>query len=169
MASKAVVKAINDQIAMEFKAAYTYLSMSAYFESQSLPGFAHWMRMQYEEELTHALRLFDFLGDLGELVELKAIEKPPAKYESTLAAFKAALGHEKKVTASINKIYDLAVEENHYPTQLQMQWFVSEQVEEEKSVGDVITQLEMVGDHGPALLMMDKQLGGRAGEGGEEY
>ena len=168
MASKAVVKAINDQIAMEFKAAYTYLSMSAYFEDKSLPGFAHWMRMQYEEELTHALRLFDFLADLGERVELKAIEKPPAKYDSTLAAFKAALGHEKKVTAAINKIYDLAVEEGHYPTQLQMQWFVNEQVEEEKSVGDVITQLEMVGDSGPALLMLDKQLGGRAGEGGGE-
>jgi ferritin len=165
MASKAVVKAINDQIAMEFKAAYTYLAMSAYFEDKSLSGFAHWMRMQYEEELTHALRLFDFLGDLGERVELGAIDKPPAKYDSTLAAFKAALGHEKKVTAAINKVYDLAVEENHYPTQLQMQWFVNEQVEEEKSVGDVITQLEMVGDHPAALLMLDKQLGVRAGEG----
>ncbi|UCF40984.1 MAG: ferritin [Gemmatimonadota bacterium] len=167
MASTAVVKAINDQIAMEFKAAYTYLSMSAYFENKNLPGFARWMRMQYEEELAHALRLFDFLTDLGARVELQQIPQPPADYDSTLAAFQAALQHEQKVTASINKIYDLAVKESHYPTQLQMQWFVNEQVEEEKSVGDVISQLQLVGDNGPALLMLDKQLGGRTGEGGE--
>ncbi len=168
MGSKAVVKAINDQIAMEFKAAYTYLSMSAYFEDQNLPGFAHWMRMQYEEELAHALRLFDFLADLGERVELQAVPQPPADYESTLAAFQTALAHEQKVTASINKIYDLAVKENHYPTQLQMQWFVTEQVEEEKSVGDVISQLEMVGDNPAALLMLDRTLAGRTGEAAEQ-
>lgn len=167
MASKAVVNAINDQIAMEFKAGYAYLSMSAYFESQNLPGFAHWMRMQYEEELAHALRLFDFLTDLGERVELQAIPQAPADYDGTLAAFRAALAHEQKVTASINKIYDLAVKENHYPTQLQMQWFVNEQVEEEKSVGEVISQLEMVGENPAALLMMDRHLARRAGEGGE--
>jgi ferritin len=166
MSSKNVVKAINDQIQMEFTAAYTYLSMSAYLESLNLPGFGGWMRRQYEEELTHALRLFDFLVGLGESVQLQAIPKPLAGQKGALEVMKKALAHERKVTASINKIYALAVKDKDYPAQLQLQWFINEQLEEEKTVADIIAKLELIGDHGPALLMLDRELGQRGGEGG---
>ncbi|MEE8193849.1 MAG: ferritin [Gemmatimonadales bacterium] len=168
MPAKGVVAGINDQIAKEFYAAYLYLAMAAYCDAESLPGFAHWMRMQYDEELGHALRLFDFLLERGERVQLKAIEKPPLKFGSPLEVIKATLAHEKKVTASINKLYETAVKEKDYPAQLMLQWFINEQVEEERSVGDIIAQLEMAGDSGPALLMMDRQLASRQAEGGGE-
>jgi ferritin len=168
MPAKGVVAGINDQIAKEFYAAYLYLAMAAYCDAESLPGFAHWMRMQYDEELGHALRLFDFLLERGERVQLKAIDKPPLKFGSPLEVIKAALAHEKKVTASINKLYETAVKEKEYPAQLMLQWFINEQVEEERSVGDIIAQLEMAGDSGPALLMMDRQLASRQAEGGGE-
>ena len=168
MPAKGVVAGINDQIAKEFYAAYLYLAMAAYCDAESLPGFAHWMRMQYDEELGHALRLFDFLLERGERVQLKAIEKPPLEFGSPLEVVKATLIHEKKVTASINKLYETAVKEKDYPAQLMLQWFINEQVEEERSVGDIIAQLEMAGDSGPALLMMDRQLGSRQAEGGGE-
>ena len=168
MPAKGVVAGINDQIAKEFYAAYLYLAMAAYCDAESLPGFAHWMRMQYDEELGHALRLFDFLLERGERVQLKAIEKPPLEFGSPLEVIKATLIHEKKVTASINKLYETAVKEKEYPAQLMLQWFINEQVEEERSVGDIIAQLEMAGDSGPALLMMDRQLGSRQPEGGGE-
>jgi ferritin len=168
MPAKGVVAGINDQIAKEFYAAYLYLAMAAYCDAESLPGFAHWMRMQYDEELGHALRLFDFLLERGERVQLKAIDKPPLKFGSPLEVIKATLAHEKKVTASINKLYETAVKEKDYPAQLMLQWFINEQVEEERSVGDIIAQLEMAGDSGPALLMMDRQLASRQAEGGGE-
>ena len=167
MPTKGVVAGINDQIAKEFYAAYLYLAMAAYCDAESLPGFAHWMRMQYDEELGHALRLFDFLLEKGERVQLKAIDKPPLEFGTPLEVMKGALAHEKKVTASINQLYETAVKEKDYPAQLVLQWFINEQVEEERSVGDIIAQLEMAGDSGAALLMMDRQLASRgpAGEG----
>jgi len=168
MPAKGVVAGINDQIAKEFYAAYLYLAMAAYCDAESLPGFAHWMRMQHDEELGHALRLFDFLLEKGERVQLKAIDKPPLKFGTPLEVIKAALAHEKKVTASINKLYETAVKEKDYPAQLMLQWFISEQVEEERSASDIIAQLEMAGDSGPALLMMDRQLASRQAEGGGE-
>ena len=162
-----IVKAINDQIAMELGAAHTYLSMSAYLDGENLPGFASWMRSQYEEELTHALRLFDFLLEIGEKVELQQVAKPAATFKGPLDVMKKALGHEQKVTKSINKLYEIALKEKHYTAQLMLQWFINEQLEEEKTVGDIIAQLELVGNNGPALLMMDRELGGRGSEGGE--
>ena len=168
MPAKGVVAGINDQIANEFYAAYLYLAMAAYCDAENLPGFAHWMRMQYDEERGHALRLFDFLLERGERVQLKAIDKPPLKFGSPLEVIKATLTHEKKVTASINKLYEAAVKEKDYPAQLMLQWFINEQVEEERSVGDIIAQLEMAGDSGPALLMMDRPLASRQPEGGGE-
>ena len=168
MPAKGVAKGINDQVQKEFYAAYLYLAMSAYCDSENLPGFAHWLRMQYEEELTHALRLFDFLLEAGEKVELKAIDKPPLKFGSPLDVLKASLAHEKKVTASINGLYEMALKEKNYPAQIMLQWFVNEQVEEERAVGDLIAQMELAGDSGPALLMMDRQLAGRGPGGGGE-
>jgi ferritin len=167
MPAKNIVKAINDQISMEFGAAHVYLSMSAYLDSENLPGFAAWMRSQYQEELTHALRLFDFVLEVGEKVELQEVGKPPATYKGPLDVMKKALAHERKVTASITKLYEIAQKEKHYTALLMLQWFISEQLEEEKTVGDLIAQLELIGDNGPALLMMDRELGSR-GSGGEE-
>ncbi len=162
--STAMVAGINDQVAKEFYAAYLYLSMAAYCDGKNLPGFAHWMRMQFQEELGHALRLFDFVLERGGQAELQAIDKPPVDFGSPLDVMKAALAHEQKVTASINRLYELADKEKDYPTQLMLQWFITEQVEEERSVGDIIAQLELAGDGGPALLMMDRQLAGRRPE-----
>ena len=134
MPTKAVQAAINDQIAMELESAYVYLSMAAYFDENNLPGFSHWMRMQHQEELEHAMKLFDFMLDNGGHVVLKALAKPPAQFKGALAVMKQSLKHEQKVTASITRLYELAVKEKDYPAQILLQWFISEQTEEEKTV-----------------------------------
>lgn len=153
--------AINAQIKSEFAAAYLYLAMSAHFSNQSLEGFARWMRLQAQEELAHAMRLFDYLLERGETVELQAVGQPPSSFGSPLSIFEAALEHERKVTRSINDLYALAVEKADYPTQMQLQWFINEQVEEEASSGLVIEQLKMIGEDSAILLMLDEKLGGR--------
>ncbi|MFQ5551108.1 MAG: ferritin [Gemmatimonadales bacterium] len=161
MHSKAVEAAVNDQIRDEFYSAHLYLSMSAFFESQSLGGFATWMRMQYEEEIMHAVKLYDFLLDNDGKVELQAIDQPPSGFGTPLEIMKQALEHEREVSRSITALYELALEERDYPTQILLQWFISEQTEEEKMVGDIVAQLEMIGSDGSALLIMDGQLGSR--------
>jgi ferritin len=166
MPAKTVITGINDQIAMEFHAAYLYLSMSAYLESENLPGFAAWMRQQYQEEVTHALRFLDFLLESGEKVELQSIAKPAVTFKGPLDVMKKALAHERKVTASITKLYEMALKEKNYPAQLMLQWFITEQQEEEKAASDIIAKLELVGSNGPAMLMMDREMGSRGG--GEE-
>lgn len=163
MLSKAIEEAINEQIKNELYSAYLYLSMSAYLEANNMPGFARWMRLQNQEEVSHAMKLFDYMNDRGSRVVLQAIDQPPAEFESALDIFQKALDHEQKVTAMINRIYELAVKENDYPTQVELQWFITEQVEEEKSAGDIVEQLKMVGEHGPSLIMLDQQLGARQG------
>jgi ferritin len=164
MPAKNVHTGINDQIAMEFHAAYLYLSMAAYFEAENLPGFAAWMRHQYQEEVSHAMRLFDFLVARGVKVELQAIAKPETRFTGPLDVMKKALAHEKKVTASITKLYEAAQKEKNYPAQLMLEWFIKEQQEEEKTAGDVIARLEMAGTSGAAMLMMDRAMGSRGGE-----
>ncbi len=159
-----VQDAINEQIKNELYSAYLYLAMSAHFEADSLGGFAQWMRVQAREEVTHGMKLFDYLANRGGRVELKAIPAPPAKFESALAIFRQAYAHEQEVTASIHALYALAVKENDHPTQVALTWFVNEQVEEEKSAADIVAQLELVGDNGPALLVLDKALGARGGD-----
>ena len=161
MPTKAVQAAINDQIAMELESAYVYLSMAAYFDENNLPGFSHWMRMQHGEELAHAMKMFDFMLDNGGHVVLKALAKPPSQFKGALAVMKQSLKHERKVTGAITKLYELAVREKDYPAQILLQWFISEQTEEEKTVGDIIAQMEMVGDSGSGLLLIDQQLSGR--------
>jgi ferritin len=161
MPAKSVISGINDQIGMEFSAAHLYLSMSAYLESENLPGFAQWMRMQYQEEVSHALRLFDFLLEAGEKVALSQIAKPAATFKGPLDVMKKALGHEKKVTASITKLYEMAIKEKNYPAQLMLQWFITEQQEEERTASDIISKLELVGSNGPAMLMMDREMASR--------
>jgi ferritin len=161
MISKTVEAKMNDQIQHELYAAYLYLAISAWFESINLPGAAHWMASQAQEEMTHALRFYNHVQERGGRVELQAIDKPPVEFDSTLDAFKAALAHEQKVTAQINDIFAVAEQEKDYASRTLLQWFIDEQVEEEKSVGDVVLQLEMIGDHKSGLFMLDRELGQR--------
>jgi ferritin len=153
--------AINAQINAELYSAYLYLAMAADLEDKNLPGFSHWMRLQHDEEQIHAMKLFDFMLDRGGRVRLKAIDEPQSTWDSALAVFENALAHEQKVTGLIHALYKLAVEENDYPTQSLLQWFIDEQVEEEKNAGDAVAQLQMTGDFGPGLLMMDREMAQR--------
>ena len=165
MLSKTVQDAINDQIGKEFYSAYIYLQMSAYFQSTNLPGCAHWMRMQYQEEMLHALKLYDYVHEREGRVTLQAIPQPRGDFKSPLDVFEQSLGHEREVTAMINKLYALTQKENDYPTTIQLQWFITEQVEEEKDAGAIVEQLKMVGDNKMGMIMLDRQLGARAAGG----
>lgn len=164
MLSKPVQNAINNQINKEFYSAYLYLSMAAYFQATNLPGFAHWMTVQAKEEADHAMKFYNYINESNGKVVLEAIDKPSSDFKSPLDVMKKALEHEKKVTASINAIYELAVKEKDYPTQVMLQWFITEQVEEEKTTSDIIEMLKMIGDAPAGLIMADRQLGARAGK-----
>jgi ferritin len=163
MLSKPLQEAINEQINHELYSAYLYLSMSAHFQTQNFPGFANWTRIQYQEETGHALKFFNYLHDRGNSVVLKAIEQPPVKFKMPLDVFTQILEHEQKVTGLINKLYELALKEKDYPTQALLQWFITEQVEEEKNATDIINLLEMLGNSPVSLIMADRQLGARKG------
>lgn len=156
---KAVQDAMNEQIKNELYSAYQYLSMAAYCESANLPGFAQWMRAQAREETEHAMKFYDFILDRNGRVVLQAIEEPVVEFGSPLEVFERALEHEQKVTAMINDLYGLSVRENDYASQAFLQWFVTEQVEEEKNAGDVVETLKMVGDKSEALFLLDRELG----------
>lgn len=164
MLNKAIQDAINEQVKNELYSAYLYLSMSAYFEAVNLPGFAHWMRLQSQEEVSHAMKYFDFISDRGGRVVLQAIDQPPVEFQSPLDVFQRTLEHERKVTAMIHRLYELAVKENDYATQTELQWFITEQVEEEKRAHEIVERLKMIGDQGAALLMLDRQLGERGSD-----
>jgi ferritin len=157
----AVRDAMGEQIKHELYAAYLYLSMAGSFEVANLAGFAHWMRQQSREELEHALKFFDFLLDRGEHPELRTIEAPPYAFRSPLDTFEQALEHEKEITARINTLYELAVRESDLPAQVMLNWFVSEQVEEEKSATEIVERLRMAGEDSAALLLLDSELGER--------
>jgi ferritin len=157
-----VEKAFNEQIRHELESAYLYLSMSAHFEAANLPGFARWMRVQSREEMDHAMRLYDHVIERGGRVVLQAIAKPQSEFGAPLSIFEAALEHEKKITGLIEKLYETAAAEKDYAAQLALQWFITEQVEEEQNAGTVVEQLRLVGENPTALLMMDRQLGARA-------
>ena len=162
MLSKTIQEGINEQIKHEFNSAYLYLSMSAYCETLNLSGFATWLRLQWQEELSHAMKLFSMVYARDGQVVLQAIDKPQAKFKSPLDVFQQVLAHEQKVTALINKLYSNAVKESDFATQIELQWFIKEQVEEEKTAKDIIEQLRMIGDSGTPLMMLDRQLGARA-------
>jgi len=163
MLNKTVQDALNEQIKNELYSSYLYLAMAAYSESVNLPGFGHWMRAQAQEELQHALKLFGYINERGGRVLLQAIPQPPAEFASALDVFHKTLEHEQHVTALIHDLYALALRENDYATQMFLQWFITEQVEEEDSVGQVVNMLEMLGDHKQGLLMLDRQLAQRSG------
>ena len=161
MLSQNMNEVLNGQIQDEFQASYLYLAMSAYCEEQNLPGFGAWLRAQSDEERSHALRLVDFLLRREGHIELREIGQPPSVFGSPLEMFEAVLGHEKKVTKRIDKAYRAALEERDNATAVELQWFITEQVEEEKTAGDVVAQLRMVGNDTVALLMVDREMAGR--------
>jgi len=152
---------MNEQIMHEAGSAYLYFAMAAYFHANSLDGMAQWMKAQAQEELGHALRFFNHINDRGGRVELLAIEKPQQEWESPLAAFKAALGHEEFITGKIDELVRIARDENDNAADIMLQWFVTEQVEEEDSVSKAVSMLELIGDSGHGLLMADRELGQR--------
>ena len=153
--------ALNDQVNAELYSAYLYLSMSAYFESENLSGAAHWMRIQAQEELGHAMKIHDFIIEREGLAELKAIEAPPTKWDGPLAVFKEAYQHEQKVTGLINDLVDLSLDERDHATNIFLQWFVTEQIEEEANASAIVQDLEMVGSDKNGLLMLDRELAQR--------
>ncbi|HLV37046.1 MAG TPA: ferritin [Spirillospora sp.] len=153
-------QALNDQLNAELQAYYTYLSMSAYFEDQNLKGFAAWMRNHSNEEMMHAMKIYDFINERRGRVQLQTIPQPRIEWESALEAFEDALKHEQHVTHLINQLVELSMQENDYATHSFLQWFVDEQVEEEAVVDDVIQDLRRVGDYGPGLFLLDRELGG---------
>lgn len=161
MFSKSLQDAFNDQIQKEFYSSYLYLSMAAHFESVNLPGFASWMKKQSDEERSHGMRLWEHVYDRGGKVALKAIEQPPATFGKPSEVMSLVLEHEQKVTASIHALYALAVKESDVAAQIYLQWFVNEQVEEEKHVNDLVEQLKMSGDQNFALLFMDTHVLGK--------
>ncbi|MFN3384515.1 MAG: ferritin [Archaeoglobaceae archaeon] len=159
--SEKVVKALNAQLNREIYSAYLYLSMSAYFDSLGLKGFANWMKVQWQEELMHAMKFFDYIANRGGRVELYEIEAPPKEWRSPLEVFEFALEHEKSVTKRISELVNLAIEEKDHATFNMLQWFVNEQVEEEQSFGEIAAKLKLAGDDTRALLFLDSELGKR--------
>ena len=156
--------AINRQINSEMYSAHLYLSMSAYFETLNLNGFAHWMKLQHDEETSHALKLFDYINDRDGRVTLYAIEQPPIEFESPHSVMSMALDHERSVTSMINDLYALAVHERDYPSHVLLEWFVSEQVEEEKVLTEIVDHMNLIGNDGTGLLILDARLGDRTAE-----
>lgn len=159
-----LVSAVNAQINAEFESAYLYLAMSAKMERKNLPGIAQWLRIQWDEEVVHAMKFYDFLLHRDATVQLEALGRPEVSVDTPLQAFEAVLEHEKYITDRISKLYDLAAKENDYPLQSLLQWFVDEQVEEEENARAAIDALRLVGDSGPGLFLFDREMGSRKSE-----
>jgi ferritin len=161
MISKKMEKALNEQVNAEMFSAYLYLSMEAYFKSLNLTGFANWMRVQTQEELMHAMKIYEFIDERGGRITLKAIDGPQTKWDSPLAVFKAVYEHEQKVTGLINNLVNLAIEEKDHATNTFLQWFVNEQVEEEASADQMVQQLKMMENAPGGMFMLDREMGQR--------
>ena len=156
-----VEKAVNEQIHAEFFSFYLYLSVAAFFTSRHLDGFAHWMRIQAQEEFRHAMKLFDYINERGGVVELMALESPQREWPSPSAAIEAVLEHEKFISRRINELVDLATAENDHATTVLLHWYVNEQVEEEATADTLFHQVKMIEESPHGLLMIDRELAGR--------
>jgi ferritin len=165
MISVSMQQALTEQLNREFGSAYHYLAMSAFCSSREFNGAATWFRLQHEEEQEHAARVYDYLIEQGATVALSTIAAPPAEYGSLLGVFEASLQHEQHMTAMLNELSDLALNEKDHATYNLLQWFVNEQVEEEASIGAIIAKLRLVNDDGYGLLMIDNELGTRSTAG----
>jgi len=161
MIRQTMLEALNRQINRELYSAYLYLSMSAWFSNRNLPGFANWMRVQVQEEQSHAMKFYDYVVARGGRLTMLAIEAPPSDWESPLAVFEATYAHEQKVTAMIYDLVDLAQKEKDHATANLLRWYVDEQVEEEANDTGIIERLKMVGDDRNALFMLDRELAAR--------
>jgi ferritin len=153
--------ALNDQINAELYSAYIYLSMAAFFEARDLKGFASWMKAQAQEEVGHAMRIFQYIYDRGGAVTLQAIDGPPTEWDAPLAAFEAAYEHERHVTKLIHGLTAQADEASDYATRNMLEWFIDEQVEEESTADTIVQRLKLAGDNAGALLILDRELGDR--------
>lgn len=161
MMNERIEKALNEQMNAELYSAYLYLSMASYFESKGLEGCAHWMKAQTQEELMHAIKFYEFITERGGRAIMKAIDAPPSDWDSPLNVFENALQHEQFVTSLINKLMDLAIEEKDHATQIFLQWFISEQVEEEASAGAVVEKMRLAGKSPGGVFMVDRELAQR--------
>lgn len=161
MLSQKLVDALNDQISFEIHSALIYKAMQAYFEAEDLPGMANWMDIQFQEEMSHAEKMFQFVCETGGRVKMLAMEEPCNDYSSPLNAFETALSHEQIVTSRINNLMDLAQQEKDHAAQIFLQWFVTEQVEEESNVSHIIAQLKRIKEDGRGLMMIDQELSKR--------
>ncbi len=161
MISLKMQTAIDEQINAEFWSAYLYLSMSAYFERQNLRGFANWMKIQWQEEVTHAIKFFDYVHSRGGQVSLKPIAAVQIDWKNAIEVFSETLTHEQQVTALINNLANIAVEEKDHATNSMLQWFIAEQIEEEANAEQILVQLKMIGDNGYGMLMLDRELATR--------
>jgi len=162
MISSKVEAALNDQIRKEFYSFYLYLSMAAHLQSLNLKGFSHWMKLQANEETKHAIKIYDYVNERGGRIVLQQIDAPPSSWKSPREMFAEAFQHEQKVTESINKIVELARADKDNASEVFLQWFVNEQVEEEASTNEIALKLQLIGDNAPTLLMLDAELGKRA-------
>lgn len=153
--------ATNEQMRREFGAYYLYLAMAAWFAERNFDGFSRWMRAQAQEEASHAMKFFDYIIDRNGQIKLEAIDKPKADWKTVLAVFEAAKAHEAKVSEGISKLYELALAEKDYASQAMLQWFITEQVEEEKTSTHIVETLRIIGDSASGLLLYDRELGAR--------
>jgi len=161
MISKTMQDALNAQINLEQFSAQLYLSMGAHCEGKSFRGFAHWLKVQASEETAHAMKLIEFLLDRGGKLELKPIAAPPTAFGSIIQVFEQTLEHEKGVSLKINALFDLSRAEKDYASEITLQWYVTEQVEEESTVGQIVDQLRAVGDQGGGIWYLDSKMGKR--------
>lgn len=161
MVSSKVQQALNKQLNAEFYSSYFYLSMSAYFESNDLQGFAKWFRLQAQEEYSHAMKIFDYLNHISGKITLSKIEDPKTKWNSFLSVFQDTSDHEKEITKEINELVDLAISEKDHATANFLQWFVSEQIEEEATAQQNVKKMEMIGDSKSGLYMLNREFGSR--------
>ena len=168
MLNERIQDVFNRQLNAEAYSAYLYLSMSAYFESLNLKGMSTWMRLQAQEELVHSMKFYDQIHERGGRVVLTQVDTPPAGWDSPLAAFEAAYQHERKVTGMINELVDLSISESDHAANAFLQWFVTEQVEEEDSVLSIVEQLKLIDEDRGALFMVDRELGQRVATNTEE-
>ena len=161
MLTKKLLAGLNKQLNNELYSAYLYLSMSSYAGSIGLKGSANWFFVQYQEEMVHAMKFFTFINSRGEHTELAAIAAPPTKFSSLLEMFEKTLAHEQFITASINELTDLALADKDHATNIFLQWFITEQIEEEENDRDIIGKLKLIGDNGQGILMLDTELAAR--------
>ena len=161
MINKRIEDALNTQINLEQFSAQLYLAMSAHCEKRSLRGFAHWLRVQAQEETAHAMKLVDFVLDRGGELALKSIAAPATDYGTITQTFEKILEHEKSITASISAMFELSRQEKDYASEITLQWYVTEQVEEEANVGQILDQLHAVGEQGGGIWYLDSKLGKR--------